>query len=301
MTTAVFANGLEQSFDVSRGATLDVVAEGARLEVEGGASEVVVSITRGNDSREEIEDDYEIDINASSERVSVHVERRRRLSGWFGGRSLEIRIDTPTRIDLDLETSGGSVKIEDIEGTVDARTSGGSMHFERIDGDIKGRTSGGSIEISGAVANADVTTSGGSIELDDVTGEVRARTSGGRIEVGHVGGDVVAKTSGGSIDIDAVDGAVDATTSGGGIHVAFTGQPRSGSELSTSGGTITVDLAANIGVQLDAKSSGGRLRASDDLDFRGDASKDSLQGEINGGGPSLRVRASGGSIILDTL
>ncbi len=301
MGTATFADGIEQSFDVDRGATVEVDAEGARIAVEGGADEVSVSITRGDDSRGEIEDDYDIDINASSTRVSVRVEKRRKLTNWLGGRSLSIRIDTPERVDLDLHTSGGTVHVEDIEGFVKAHTSGGSMHFDDINGDIDGETSGGSIEVKGTVANAELKTSGGAIRLDDIAGEVRAQTSGGKIELGRVGGDVVATTSGGSIDIESADGSVEAKTSGGGIRIAFTAQPTQGSELRTSGGTITVDLADGVGVDLDAKSSGGRLRASDDLDFRGDATKDSLRGEVNGGGPSLRVRASGGSIVLDKL
>lgn len=299
MATATYADGIEQSFDVDRGATVEVDAEGARVAVEGGADEVSIWITRGDDSRAEIEEDYDIDINASSSRVSLRVEKRRKLTSWLGGRGLQIRIDTPERVDLDLHTSGGQVRVEDIEGFVKAHTSGGSMHFDGINGGIDGETSGGSIQVEGPVANAELKTSGGAIRLDDVAGEVRAQTSGGRIELGHVGGDVVAQTSGGSIEIEAADGAVDAKTSGGGIRVAFTTQPTRSSELRTSGGTITVDLADGVGVDLDAKSSGGRLKASDDLDFRGDATKDSLQGQVNGGGPSLRVRASGGSIVLD--
>lgn len=66
----------------------------------------------------------------------------------------------------------------------------------------------------------------------------------------------------------------------------------------TSGGGITVYLADGIGVDLDASSSGGRV----DSDFAVDAetkTKSTLVGRINGGGPQLHLRNSGGGVQIE--
>ena len=97
------------------------------------------------------------------------------------------------------------------------------------------------------------------------------------------------RTSGGNITIGAVDGNVDADTSGGNITI-----DRAGGEVraETSGGNIEVD---EVGGKIEASTSGGNVRATI-TEQPGLITKSSIRGTINGGGPELRLRASGGSI-----
>jgi hypothetical protein len=157
-------------------------------------------------------------------------------------------------------------------------------------------TSGGSIRLRSSGGNADLRTSGGSITIGDVDGTVSARTSGGSITIDRAAGQVVANTSGGSIEIEEVHGAIDAETSGGSVRAYLSEPPRADSSLRSSGGGITVVLADGIGLNLDARGSGrvtSEFAVADGSDDRDD---DELVGAINGGGPTLKLRTSGGGI-----
>ncbi len=108
---------------------------------------------------------------------------------------------------------------------------------------------------------------------------VDVRTSGGDVKVGGVGGGVVVRTSAGSVQVDEVEGPVDVETTGGGIAVA---------------------VPARIGAELDALTEGGRVLVQHAVETRGVLQPGRLHGTINGGGPVLRLRASGGSILVRT-
>lgn len=142
--------------------------------------------------------------------------------------------------------------------------------------------------------NVDLNTGGGSIELSDLNGKVDVHTSGGSISLGRIQGDVQAKTSGGSIRVEEVAGNIDAHTSGGSIKAYISKQPTEDCRLKTSGGSVTAYLLPSIKVDLSASTSGGRVRS--DFEVSGSVSKTKVKGTINGGGPDLVLRTSGGSV-----
>lgn len=147
--------------------------------------------------------------------------------------------------------------------------------------------------------NIDVETAGGSIKVKDLNGNVNAHTSGGSIALGQIDGLVDVHTSGGSINVDEVTGTIKAHTSGGSISARISKQPTGDSKLTTSGGSITAYLVENIAVDLTARTSGGRVRS--EFDVNGDIDKKSIVGSINGGGPKLVLKTSGGSVQVNKL
>ncbi|HEX2463925.1 MAG TPA: hypothetical protein VHR17_04805 [Thermoanaerobaculia bacterium] len=296
--SAAGATGIEKRLDVAAGGRLEIESEGASLAItthEGAGARVV--ITRGTEDEEEIREDYRIDITQNGNVVRVELER---LRPWrffdFTFRSPEIAVEVPHRFDVDVVTSGGAVSVEDLDGKVDARTSGGSISLAAISGPVMATTSGGSIRLHSSGGDADLRTSGGSISIGEVDGSVNARTSGGSISIDRAAGAVVANTSGGSIEIEEVHGAIDAETAGGSVRAYLSEPPRADSSLRTSGGGITVVLADGIGLNIDARAN----RVTSEFDVAdGDDSRrddDELVGAINGGGPTLRLRTSGGGI-----
>lgn len=70
--------------------------------------------------------------------------------------------------------------------------------------------------------------------------------------------------------------------------------------LRTSGGGITVTLIPDIAIDVDAETHGGHVST----DFavasviQGKVPKNKLKGNINGGGPLLKLHTSGGNIHL---
>ena len=220
---------------------------------------------------------------------------------WDWNRVPHFRIQVPYRQNVDLRTAGGDVTIDRLSGDVAVRTSGGDVRLGAIDGPVRAKTSGGSVRIEAAHETA-AQTSGGSIRIGAADGAVVASTSGGSIETQTVAGDVSAKTSGGSIRIRGANGAVQARTSGGSITAEFVGQPGGPSQLRTSGGNVTVYLPENIAADVMARTSGGRVTTDFPVTVAGERDdKSRLQTALNGGGPAMALRTSGGSIRLRRL
>ncbi len=273
---------IEKTFKVAPGGLLTVRAERASIEVEsGGSGQVILDI----DGRGDLEDLFDIRFSQAGNDVTLEMEARRRGSRWFnfGNRGLKIRALVPSRFDVDLKTSGGSISVDDLQGEVRSATSGGGLTFGRIDGTVLGRTSGGSIR------------------LEESSGQVDVHTSGGSIEIARTQGSVTAKTSGGSIRIEEALGRLEARTSGGSITAGIGTQPEEDCYLGTSGGNITVHLAQGLGFDVDAKASGGRVTSDLTVTMRGSIGKGTLRGRLNQGGPKLTLRTSGGGIKIREL
>ena len=296
-TGTVQADTAHQSFAVEPGDRLVVATEWSAIEVHTwDRSEIELVVERAD----------KLDLSYDQAAGTTTIRGRKKgdgLSDFFGlvkGRAPLFRLTVPRRHDLELSTSGGGIEVADLQGRVSARTSGGSLSFGHIEGPIEGKTSGGSISLKGSSGTASVSTSGGSIRIGEVDGEVRATTSGGSIHISRAQGSVQAKTSGGSIKVDEVLGPIEAQTSGGSIRAQLSQQPHGPCRLKTSGGNVEITLAADIGLQVDARTSGGRV-STDFPVSQGTLDKNSLKAPINGGGPLLTLRTSGGSIRLRKL
>jgi hypothetical protein len=263
-----------------------------RIPVEPGGT-LYVDLDRGSvEVRSHDRDEVWIEANArgwSSGLVLFTVERSAndvQLDGsidhWMpsllGRPRIEVRCTVPREFAVEVETGGGRIEIERVSGRVFATTRGSRIGLREIGGPALLRTSGGSIRVQG------------------LGGDLRAKTSGGRISIEQVEGDVEARTSGGSIDVEDVRGQIDATTSGGSIRARFVAEPWG--RLETSGGSIKVQCDTRRGFEVDARSSGGSVKLEPRLDPGGRAGRNEVRGTVNGGGPPIVMRTSGGSIKL---
>jgi hypothetical protein len=229
------------------------------VEIEGwGVGEAEVSVeSRGGD-------------------VAVELHLNSWLPGFLVFPGVKVRAWIPSQYSLEVRTRGGRVCAADIGGSVDVASSGGRIELYGADGPVR------------------LATSGGRAEAEDVADALEVRTSGGRIQILSVDGPVVARTSGGVISVEDAAGQVDAKTSGGSIFVEFAEQPCG--KIETSGGAIEVAFPADTGMDLDAQTSGGRVRVDPGMQVRGEQSRSRVRAEINGGGRRLRLRTSGGGI-----
>lgn len=108
-------------------------------------------------------------------------------------------------------------------------------------------------------------------------------------------GDVEISTSGGSVSLEDISGSVSANTSGGSIRANLLAIEDDLS-FKSSGGSISVTVPENIGLDLDMR--GGRV-SSTMKNFSGSIEKDRVLGELNGGGYELLVQSSGGRVTLE--
>lgn len=294
---------IKKGFTVGDGGTLHLDRANGNIKVVSGGTGVAVEITRkahGRNAEKRLQD-HKITFSQDGNDVTIvsDDDNDRGPHGWFNWNDdydVQWNIRVPAHYNLDVSTSGGSIDLADIGGTTIAHTSGGDIETGRLAGDAKLNTSGGGIRVASAGGKLVAHTSGGSIDIGNVTGTVDARTSGGDIELARIDGDVIARSSGGGITIEDAMGSVDASTSGGSIRARMSRQPRGDSKLSTSGGGVTLDLAPSIAVDLDARASGGGVTSDVPVTVQGTQEDDSLQGRVNGGGPKLVLRTSGGGI-----
>lgn len=289
------ADTQKRSFEVSSGGRLKIDTDLGSINVRSHGKNVVeVEVATSGSGA----DRFSVDFDQQGDQVMVrgnYTKGATSFFGWGNNPRVKFVVMVPERFDVDLETSGGSVAVDDLEGDVRIDTSGGSIDLGKIRGPVRANTSGGSIALESSTSNAELETSGGSIKVGDVDGFVKADTSGGSIHIARSRGEVDADTSGGSIRVDEVMGAIRAETSGGSVKAYISQQPQADCRLSTSGGGVTVYLADGLSVDLDAHSSGGRVSS----EFEVDASrrtKDSLVGTLGGGGPELYLRSSGGGV-----
>ena len=98
--------------------------------------------------------------------------------------------------------------------------------------------------------------------------------------------------------MDWITGDLSGRTSGGAVH-AILPQPILGPvQLETSGGTLTVRVAAEAAFELDARTTGGRCVSDVTLTQLLSDPRDHavLRGSVGRQGPPLHLRNSGGGI-----
>jgi len=304
---AAIDSPIHRNFNVHAGGTITIDADLGDIKVTSGASNVSVDVIRraktsSSERANELFKDFDVQFSQAQNDVHIHARYNRPTSwSWFHwNNDLAVRfvVNVPSQYNVDLTTSGGDIAISDLAGRVKVRTSGGDVTLGRIDGIVDAHTSGGDVSMAGSHAAATLSTSGGDIKVGDASGSLSARTSGGSIDIRRATADLKAHTSGGSIDIGDAGGAIDASTSGGSIKARVSRQPHADSRLSTSGGGITIHVAPNVALDIDAHTSGGDVASDVPVTIQGKQDDSSLNGKLNGGGPKLVLRSSGGDIRL---
>jgi DUF4097 and DUF4098 domain-containing protein YvlB len=221
---------------------------------------------------------------------------------------------------VDVSTAGGTVRLGDVGSSAKVNTAAGDITAESIGGEARLETGGGDITVQKAGANIRAVTGGGKVRLGQVAGSVIASNGGGgAIDIGRAGGTVNAHNSGGGpifigsaggIQCESASGAIKVGSSGlmhvvtasGSVVVQFQGDKLlNNSYVSTGWGDITVFLPSNIKVTVQAQNSGSNSSkgiVSDFPDLRVAVSGGTVnaRGELNGGGPLLRIQATSGTI-----
>jgi hypothetical protein len=301
---------------------VNVQTSGGSIMVQGsnaGEARIEMYVTPNNSissvSKEEItkrlEENYVISIKVANNTLTANAKNKSNDWNWKKSLSVSFKIYIPGDVSSDLNTSGGSIKLSNLNGAQVFRTSGGSLKIDHVSGKIDGKTSGGSINVSYANDDIDLATSGGSITADNCKGKLQLSTSGGSLNLSNLNGDIDASTSGGRIDGDNIGGDLSARTSGGSVHLknirATLEASTSGGSMdiqitelgnyvrvSNSGGSIDIQLPANKGLDLDL--SGNNIKTDTLKNFSGSVDDNSVEGKLNGGGTPVKVHAGSGHV-----
>lgn len=110
------------------------------------------------------------------------------------------------------------------------------------------RTGNAQIQAKGLEGRLEFRTSNAALLLEDLKGTVEARTSNGSVRARRVEAALRGATSNGSLSFESVTGPLDFSTSNGSIRAQGLGGQGKGIRLSTSNGSITVDLGEAKGL-----------------------------------------------------
>ncbi|MGC2639126.1 MAG: DUF4097 family beta strand repeat-containing protein [Acidobacteriaceae bacterium] len=171
-------------------------------------------------------------------------------------------------IDYDITTPKGT--------QLEASSGSGDLRLTDIGGPLKASTGSGSIQASGAT---------GIVDLGTGSGDIRADL--------HAADDVKAHTGSGSIHLQGVDGSLYAHTGSGDIEIG--GQPTSGWKVETGSGSVTLNTGS-AHFSLDASTGSGSVHSDPPLTTHGSLDRHHVQGDINGGGPTVRVSTGSGDV-----
>lgn len=198
-----------------------IASGGGKLEVLGqpDLKEVRVRGRACATSQEKLES-----IRLEADRSGSGIIVRAELPGW-GGHSLDLQIDVPAAVALDIRhgsgdvitrdtgplrlTDGsGDVDIEGVAGNLDIRDGSGHFGIRLVTGEVRGKDGSGDLSIR------------------EVNGSVRVQDGSGAIEVIQVGGNVTVLDGSGNIVVQQVEGDFSVKRDGSGAvnHVGVLGQ-----------------------------------------------------------------------------
>lgn len=261
----------------------------AKIETEGGSVNVTAL-----DGRAEI----------SSGGGTIHIDDiNGAVTAETGGGAIEVG---NVGSDVRLQTGGGNIKVASAKGKISAESGAGSLVIlSGLQGAIL-ETGAGSIHVEKCVGMVRATTGGGSVELGDIGGAAEIESGAGSIRLASAKGPVRVETGGGSIQLDGVP-SVRAETAAGGIVAKLVSAAgmRSDSTLETTAGDITVYLLDNLPLTIRAsielanghtiRTDFGDIHVSTEGGNWGPRTV-TAEGQLNGGGPVLKVRTSSGNI-----
>ncbi|MCP4902022.1 MAG: DUF4097 domain-containing protein [bacterium] len=271
------AETIERELDVRSGGLIKFdLDSGATIKITGWNREAVAvsAQIRGEDA-----DIVTLTIKETRKGVLVesdYSEMRRTINT-----DIILSVKVPNVFDVDIDSMGGSVSIEGVEGDFSGKTMGGSLTLTDLKGNLELTTMGGHVTLTQSDVDGKVTTMGGKALVEDVFGDVKVTSMGGNVVHRRVT----------RPDGDSIGDQVDITTMGGSIDVP---EAPSGANVHTMGGDITIDSAREY---VKAKTMGGDIRIDEvdgwvkattmagdvDVTLRGghDVEITSMQGEIN--------------------
>jgi hypothetical protein len=209
--------------------------------------------------------------------------------------------------DFSVTSGAADVRVANVGGQTQVNLGGGRVYIGSTHASTV-QTGAGSIEIQKCIGNLHVSSGGGNLYLGDVDGSVFAQTQGGSVRLASATGPVQVTTGGGSVELYHLNRGAQVETGAGPIVVEFVGNHTvTDSFLHTASGDVKVCLpwteGMNVHAQSDMASGEGFLS-----DFRGlhvtwqggQFSPRSVwvEGPVNGGGPTLRIRTTIGQIAL---
>ncbi len=212
---------------------------------------------------------YKLEESQSGNAVSFSLKEKPNLGfhiNWHQSTSVRVDVETPPELVLEARSADGGITLRDLRGDISVSTSDGGQTLENISGSLRLQGSDGGITVRHS------------------SGTLAAHLSDGALDVSGVFSGLDLKGSDGAMRIDLADGS----------HLT---QP---SSIHGADGSVSLRIPASFPAELDLRTSDGSIQ--NDLPLTVDAvnsgSDHHIHGKLDGGGASLVIQTSDGSIHL---
>ena len=275
-----FSQDFHYSYPMQPGGRLSVDNFNGSVEITGWDQDTV-DISGSKYARTtELRDALKIEIEHTADSVRIRTARPSDRRGNMGAKYI---IKVPRRTQLErIASTNGAIHTADIEGPARLKTSNGSVRTENLHGSLDAQTTNGGIDIQNVEGGAVLHTTNGHVHADDVRGSFEAETTNGGIRV-HL-----AKPESGR--------PVKLETSNGTIELTMDAMNQNEVRASTTNGGITIRLPERVAANLIADASNSSISTEFEVQTQGSISKHHLEGKIGAGGPTIDLSTSNGSI-----
>ena len=136
------------------------------------------------------------------------------------GCSIDYTIAVPAGVAVRVETVGGRVAADGVQGPVRVSTASGPVELTGITGEVRVETVSGRVAVTGVVGDVDLETVHGSITASGEGGRLRAASTSGRVDLaGFTAGSVEAESTSGRISVGGGFDTAEVSTTSGGVEV----------------------------------------------------------------------------------
>jgi DUF4097 and DUF4098 domain-containing protein YvlB len=222
---ASYERTTERQSPLPPGGTLDVDTSSGTVTITGAETSechVVAVITARAPSEEEAEalgEQVEIRLEQSSDTLKVRADEPK--LGKNQSITVSYTITVPRRTNVQCHSSYGSLRLADLEGTIDGKSGSGSIEVENLRGATNLDTSYGSIACRNVAGQEVRLYSGsGSITASDIKGDARIDSSYGTVKCERFSnGDLFLRSGSGNVTVaQATFGKCEAISSYGPVR-----------------------------------------------------------------------------------
>jgi hypothetical protein len=164
---------------------------------------------------------------------------------------------------------------------LEVRSGDGAQDCEALQGKFSFESGDGAIRASGLKGEISVVTGDGRVTMEGVDGSLTSRMRDGHLTMSGRFDALDLQSDDGRQDVTAVPGS----------------KIRSPWSLETRDGALSLNIPIDTAALLDARTRDGRLRVNLPIKVA-PSERNELIGELNGGGPVLRLRTKDGSLTL---
>jgi DUF4097 and DUF4098 domain-containing protein YvlB len=141
---------------------------------------LTATITARADTEEnaqKLAEEVEVKLESFGNKLIAKIKKPALVPSKYVSVSLDITV--PNRIDADLTTHNGALKIENLTGQLDGTTHNGRVTAEELSGTAKLRTHNGKIVCEKISGDTHLHTHNGSVTCEEVSGDIQLKTHNG--------------------------------------------------------------------------------------------------------------------------